>query len=385
MTSPTALRVSDLETPALVIDLDIMERNLGKLADYSKKHGLRVRPHTKTHKIPALARKQLDLGAAGLTVAKVGEAEVMLAAQPPDLLVAYPIVGSQKMQRLMQVAKKTSLTVSLDSIGVASHLSEAAKAAGAEIGVLAEVDVGMGRVGVAPDQLLPLIQGIARLPGLRFDGIAFYPGQIKSMDEEGEQALQTLARTLEGILNNLRRAGFEPRIVSGGSTPTLFHSHRVPGLNEIRPGTYIFNDRNTFLSGACTLDQCAASIVVTVVSTAKPGQMIVDGGSKTFSSDRPSAGAEVSFGRVVEAPESVFTKMNEEHGYVELDRSARKFTVGDRVRIIPNHVCVAMNLHECVYGIRGDAVEQVWRVEGRENSSRIVARFPFARRKRETS
>jgi len=365
MTSPTALRVSDLETPALVIDLDIMERNLGKLAEYSKKHALRVRPHTKTHKIPALARKQLDLGAAGLTVAKVGEAEVMLAAQPPDLLVAYPIVGSKKMQRLMQVAKKTSITVSLDSISVASHLSEAAQAAGTEIGVLAEVDMGMGRVGVPPEQLLPLVQGIVRLPGLRFDGIAFYPGQIKSMDAEGEQALENLARTLEGILNNLRRAGFEPRIVSGGSTPTLFHSHRVPGLNEIRPGTYIFNDRNTVLSGACTLDECAASIMVTVVSTAKTGQMIVDGGSKTFSSDRPSAGAEVSFGRVMEAPEAVFTKMNEEHGYVELDRSARKFTVGERVRIIPNHVCVAMNLHECVYGIRGDAVEQVWRVEGR--------------------
>jgi D-serine deaminase-like pyridoxal phosphate-dependent protein len=360
------MTISDLETPALLIDLDVMEGNLRRLADYSQKHRLRVRPHTKTHKIPALARKQLDLGAAGLTVAKVGEAEVMLAAQPPELLVAYPIVGRKKLERLMQVAAKTSVTVSLDSLVVARQLSEAANSAGIEIGVLAEVDVGLGRVGVPPGEtLLQLIQQIQQLPGLRFDGIAFYPGQIKSLDEEGEQALKSLAQMLERILDDLRRAGFEARIVSGGSTPTLFHSHRLPGLNEIRPGTYIFNDRNTALSGACSFDECAASVLVTVVSTAKTGQMIIDGGSKTFSSDGPAPPTELSFGRVVDSPDAVFTKMNEEHGFVDLRRAGQKFNVGDRVRIIPNHVCVAMNLHECVYGIRGDSVEQTWRVEGR--------------------
>jgi len=360
------MTISDLETPALLIDLDIMEGNLQKLADYSRKHRLRVRPHTKTHKIPALGRKQLDLGAAGLTVAKVGEAEVMLAAEPPELLVAYPIVGRRKLERLMQVAGKTSVTVSLDSAAVALQLSEAAQAAGIEIGVLAEVDVGLGRVGVPPgDTLLQLVQQIQRLPGLRLEGIAFYPGQIKSLDEQGEQALQSLAQMLERILDDLRKAGFEARIVSGGSTPTLFHSHRLPGLNEIRPGTYIFNDRNTALSGACTFEECAATVMVTVVSTAKPGQMIIDGGSKTFSSDQAAAGTEASFGRIVDSPDAVFTKMNEEHGFVDLRRAGQKFTVGDRVRIIPNHVCVAMNLHERVYGIRGDTVEQTWRVDGR--------------------
>ena len=203
------------------------------------------------------------------------------------------------------------------------------------------------------------------MPGLRFNGIAFYPGQIRSMDEEGEQSLKNLAQTLEGILDALRKSGVQARIVSGGSTPTLFHSHRLPGLNEIRPGTYIFNDRNTTLVGACTFEECAASVMVTVVSTAKTGQMIVDGGSKTFSSDGPAAGAPVSFGRLIDAPDAVFTKMNEEHGYVDLRRAGQKFNVGDRVRIIPNHVCVAMNLHEHVYGIRGNTVEHTWKVEGR--------------------
>jgi D-serine deaminase-like pyridoxal phosphate-dependent protein len=156
--------------------------------------------------------------------------------------VAYPIVGPKKLERLMQVARKTSVTISLDSSIVARQLSDAVSAAGIEIGVLAEVDVGLGRVGVPPgDALVQLIREIKRLPGLRYDGIAFYPGQIKSLDEEGERALQSLAQLLERMLDELRRAGFEARIVSGGSTPTLFHSHCLPGLNEIRPGTYIFN------------------------------------------------------------------------------------------------------------------------------------------------
>ena len=361
-----AIPISELETPALLIDLDIMQANLRKLADYSRKHSLRVRPHTKTHKIPALARKQLDLGAAGLTVAKVGEAEVMLESESPNLLVAYPVVGSKKLERLVEVARHTSVTVSLDSLPVAVELSNAAKAGGVVFGVLAEVDVGLGRVGVPPgNELVQLIRGIERLAGLRFEGIAFYPGQIKSMDAEGERALASLAELMERLLADLRHEGIETRVVSGGSTPTLFQSHRLPGLNEIRPGTYIFNDRNTALSGACTLEECAASIMVTVVSTSVPHQMIVDGGSKTFSSDRPSAGSEVSFGRVLEAPDAVFTKMNEEHGFIDLHHAARNFSVGDRVQIIPNHICVAMNLHECVYGVRGGVVEQVWRVAGR--------------------
>lgn len=359
------MRVTDLDTPALIIDLDIMDRNLRTVSDYAASHRLRLRPHTKTHKIPALGKKQIELGATGLTVAKVGEAEVMLNADPPEVLVAYPVIGRQKLDRLMHVASKTNVSVSLDSLEAARQLSDAAAIARTEIGVLAEVDVGLGRVGVAPAELLGLVRSIASLPCLRFDGIAFYPGHIKFMDEAGEHALQQLAQTLEGILRELKQAGFEARIVSGGSTPALFHSHRIEGLNEIRPGTYIFNDRNTVLSGTCSLEDCAASILATVVSTAKNDQMIIDGGSKTFSSDLPISSSAAGFGHVVEAPQATFTRMNEEHGYVDISGAGRKFHVGDRVSVIPNHICVAMNLHERVYGVRAGEVEQVWRVEGR--------------------
>jgi D-serine deaminase-like pyridoxal phosphate-dependent protein len=360
------MRITDLETPALLIDLDIMERNLCRVAAYAREHNLRLRPHTKTHKIPSLGKRQIELGAAGLTVAKVGEAEVTLRSGTPDLLVAYPVIGERKLWRLMAVARETRVTVALDSAVAAQQLSAAAQAAGLEIGVLAEADVGLGRVGVAPGgELVRLAQDILRLPALRFEGIAFYPGHIKLLDEEGLAALARLSEVVSAMLEDLHAAGIEARVVSGGSTPALFHSHHVAGLNEIRPGTYIFNDKNTVVSGACTYQDCAASILATVVSTAKKGQMIVDGGSKTFSSDRLSPSPEVSFGHIVEAPEAVFTKMNEEHGYIELRAANRAFAVGDRVRIIPNHVCTAMNLHETVYGIRGDQVEQVWQVEGR--------------------
>ncbi|HKA02117.1 MAG TPA: alanine racemase, partial [Candidatus Solibacter sp.] len=275
------MHVSEIDTPALVVDLDIMERNLARVADYSREHNLRLRPHTKTHKSVRLAKRQIELGAAGLTVAKVGEAEIMLGAQPDDVLVAFPIIGRAKLARLMEVARRTRVTVALDNALAAQALSDAARAAQVEVGVLAEMDVGLGRVGVAPGEVLQLAQTMEKLPHLRFEGITFYAGHIKSVDESGLEAVARVSEMVRGVLDQFRTAGIEPRIVSGGSTPTLFHSHEFDGLTEIRPGTYVFNDVNTVLSGGCVMEDCAASILATVVSTARPGHMIIDGGSKT--------------------------------------------------------------------------------------------------------
>jgi D-serine deaminase-like pyridoxal phosphate-dependent protein len=359
------LRVSEIDTPALVVDLDVMDRNLQRVACYARDHGLRLRPHTKTHKSVLLGRLQLAAGAAGLTVAKVSEAEVMLGAEPGDLLIAYPIIGQAKLSRLTEVGRQTRVTVAVDSAFAARQISAAARAAQVEIGILAEVDVGLGRVGVAPEDLVQLVRTIENLPHLRFEGITFYPGHIKELDDAGRDALASLNNLLGEILADLSAAGIEPKIVSGGSTPTLFHSHEVAGLNEIRPGTYVFNDMNTVRSNACTLEDCAATIHTTVVSTARPGHMIIDGGSKTFSSDRLSTSAELTFGYLMEAPGARFHKMNEEHGYVDLTQAGVEFQPGDRVRVIPNHICVAVNLHEQIYGVRGDTVEQIWRVDAR--------------------
>jgi D-serine deaminase-like pyridoxal phosphate-dependent protein len=357
--------ISSIDTPALVVDLDIMERNLARVADYCGEHGLRLRPHTKTHKSTRIARRQLASGAAGLTVAKVSEAEVMLGAEPPDMLVAFPVIGRPKLDRLMEVARRTRVTVALDSIEAARQLSAAAHAAQVEVGVLVEVDAGLGRVGVGPQEALPLAQCIQQLPGLSLQGLTFYPGHIKNLDDDGRAALAEVGRLLAALTGEFRHAGVPVHIVSGGSTPTLFLSHTIPGLTEIRPGTYVFNDLNTVRSGGCAMEDCAAYILATVVSTARPGQIIVDGGSKTFSSDRPVTAGDVTFGHVLEAPQARFHKMNEEHGFIDVARAGRSFAVGDRVRIIPNHICVAVNLHERVYGVRAGRVEEVWEVEAR--------------------
>src|SRR6266849_5227379 len=201
------MHISELDTPALLIDLDILERNLARVADYTKANQLRLRPHTKTHKVPAVGKRQLDSGAMGLTVAKVGEAEVMLGSGTPDLLVAYPVIGRTKLERLAEVARKTRVTVALDSAFAARQLSEAARQAQVSFGVLAEVDAGLGRVGVNPgEELLQLAQAIERLPRLTFEGITFYPGHIRMLGEDGpEEALRQLERTVRSILEDFRK------------------------------------------------------------------------------------------------------------------------------------------------------------------------------------
>ncbi|MFN0100799.1 MAG: alanine racemase [Bryobacteraceae bacterium] len=351
------MHIHDLDTPALVVDLNIMERNLSRMADYAREHSLRLRPHTKTHKIPGLGARQLAHGAAGLTVAKVSEAEVMLGSGVEDLLIAYPIFGPEKMRRLVEVAKRTRITVSVDSMEAARPISEAAVSAGISIDVLAEVDAGLHRVGVQPELFVGLLKELALLKGIAIRGMAFYPGHIKNHDAA---ALASLSSLIQSLTVEAAAAGFEMPIVSGGSTPTMWHSHEVAGMNEIRPGTYIFNDRNTIISGACTWDDCAATIIATVVSISVPGQFVIDGGSKTFSSDKAAADG---FGVFADAPDALLEKMNEEHGYVKQAGHNRR--VGERVRVLPNHICVAVNLHEKIYGINGEEVVEIWTVDGR--------------------
>lgn len=359
------MHLNELDTPALVIDVDTMERNLNRAAGYARQYGLRLRPHTKTHKIPALGKRQIELGAAGLSVAKTTEGEVMLASGTRDLLIAYPVLGEAKLARLVQLARQVQVTVALDDLSVAQGIGAAAARAGVEIGILVESDVGLHRMGTAPGpDLLALIQAIQKLPGLRWRGVAFYPGHIKNHASEGELALARLRTQVPEMMAGLTRAGAEPEIVSGGSTPLMWDSHTIPGMNEIRPGTYIFNDRNTLLGGACSRADCAATMLCTVVSV-QGDRMMIDGGSKTFSSDRSSADGDTLFGEIEGDGGARFHRMNEEHGYVDLSRAERNYRPGDRVRVLMNHVCTAMNLHERVWAVRGNEAIEPWIVAGR--------------------
>lgn len=358
--------ISELDTPALVVDIDVMERNIAAMAEYCRRHKLHLRPHTKTHKIPELARMQVESGASGITVAKLGEAEVMIDAGLTDLLIAYPIVGPAKTQRLADLAERASLMVSLDSEEAARGISAAMAERGTSVGILVELDVGFGRCGLADEaRVLQLAQAVSALPGLDFRGLMFFPGHFGVAPEERSVLRRQVNAFLDRCLDTFERAGLPIRVVSGGSTPSRYESDRFHGVNEVRPGTYIFNDRNTVGVSAASLDDCALSVLVTVVSTSVTDHAVIDGGSKTFSSDRYQAEHCRGFGLIKQDHAAEIERFSEEHGHINLSQSNRKYTVGERLMVIPNHVCSTVNMHDEIYGVRGERVETVWRVAAR--------------------
>lgn len=360
------MHVNQLPTPALVIDLDVLERNLNRMAQYCREHGLGLRPHTKTHKTLEVARMQLERGAAGLTVAKVGEAEVMAAAEPEEMLVAYPIYGAEKLRRLSAVAKKVRILLSLDSETTARELSAAASAQGAAFGVLVEFDAGLHRCGLPPGpECVQLAQTISTLPGLKFRGLMTYPGNIWGAVADRQESAKSVAGAVRRVLAAFEEARLPVEIVSAGSTPSALLSHEIPGVTEIRPGTYVYNDLNTYYQGLCALDDCAARVVATVVSTAVPGRAMIDAGSKTLSSDLLGSGPKEGYGMIVEAPEAKLFKLNEEHGHLDLSNARRALQVGEVVTVIPNHVCTCVNMHDEIFLARNQEVTGSWRVAAR--------------------
>jgi D-serine deaminase-like pyridoxal phosphate-dependent protein len=361
-----------LDTPAAVVDLDRVDANLRRVADYCRRHGLGWRPHAKTHKTPELAAMQVAAGAVGVTVATLREAEVMAAAVP-DLLLAYPPLGEAKRQRLRDLlAVGAPVTVGLDSPEALEVVASAAREAGTEAGVLIELDVGMGRVGQGgADEAVALAQRAAAKDGVVYRGVMFYPGQIRAVRGEDDPALDEVAARLEHFVAALTATGLAPRVVSGGSTPTLWQSHRIPSLTEVRPGTNIFNDRATAAVGACSWEECAYSVLATVVSTAVPGQAVVDAGSKALAREE-LRGDGSGYGALLDRPAVTVRALSEEHGILDLGGTAWRPRVGERVQVVPNHVCVSVNLQERLWGVRGGGVVAEWEVLGRGRG-----RFPL--------
>lgn len=356
--------LEDLETPVPLVDLDRLERNLDRMAAYAARHDVSLRPHTKTHKSPGIAVEQLNRGAVGLTCATLLEAEVM-SPVCDDLLLAYPPVGTRKLQRLMSLPEGVRITVALDSVESAEQLARAAAERGRPVGVYVELDLGMHRTGLsATDEVLKLARVVAAQPSLAYRGIAFYPGHIRAGGAVQQEQLKQLGDDLHAAIQMLDKADLTPEAVSGGSTPTAWNSHMIAGLTEIRPGTYVYNDRITAHAGACDWNDCAVTVLATVVSTAVPGQVVVDAGSKALGRE-PPAGEHDGFGALLDRPEVTVAKLSEEHGILALGGTGWRPRVGDKVRIVPNHVCVAVHLHEVMYGLRGNRVETSWPVAAR--------------------
>jgi D-serine deaminase-like pyridoxal phosphate-dependent protein len=356
----------EFSTPALTVDLDTLERNVVRMAAYCREHGLGLRPHTKTHKTPEVARMQLEGGACGLTVAKVGEAEVMAAATNAEILVAFPIFGWENLRRLASLARVRNVLISLDGEDTAREVSRATVAQESAIGVLVEFDVGLRRCGLQSSAAcVELATKVREMPRLQFRGVMFYSGNVWGGEEERKQITAEVSERVDSVLRAFTDARIPVGIVSGGSTPGAFLSHQMRGLTEVRPGTYVYNDLNTYYQGVCTLEDCAARVVTTVVSTAVPGRAMIDAGSKALSSDLLSSGPREGYGYVVEAPDAKLFKLNEEHGYLDTSASHHTFDVGEVLTVIPNHVCTCVNMHDEVFTIRNGEIAGSWRVAAR--------------------
>lgn len=367
--------LENLETPAALVELKRVEANLQRVDAYAQQHGLRWRPHTKTHKVPELAALQLQAGASGVTVATPHEAEVMAAAAS-DVFLAYPPVGAARLERLMRLPSRVRLSVGLDSREALAGLSAAARKAGRTVGVLVELDLGMRRVGVQlPSDAIALARAIAMTEAVEYRGITFYPGHVRSPVGQQGSAVSELSARLAEFIEQLSEAGLRPQSVSGGSTPTLWRSHEVAGLTEIRPGINIFNDRNTAALGACTWDECAYSVLATVVSTAVPGQAVIDAGAKALAKEEGLA-PEGGYGALLDRPDIVVRSLSEEHGLLDLSGTEWRPRVGDRVRVVPNHVCASVNLHERLWAVHEGTVQEAWAVTGRGWGSGPIIAMP---------
>ncbi len=352
-----------LETPHAVVDLTRVRANIERVQSYTAFHGLALRPHTKTHKDDAIGALQVAAGARGLTVATAREAEVMARATN-RLLVAYPPVDPARIARLLALPTEIEVSVALDSSAALTRLQAPARDAGRTIEVLVELDLGGKRTGISdPEQLVELAR-LAQERGTRFSGVLFHPGDVHqpvvdpakpTARDAASNVPSQLARIrseLARFLAALERSGIACPIVSGGNTPTLFQSHLVPELTEIRPGTYVYGDRDIASQGVAPWSACAYSVLATVISTAVRGQVVIDAGTKSLARE-PLSGLP-GLGALLDRPEVIITRLSEEHGILDVAASSWRPLVGDRVRVVPNHVCVSVHLQDRVCFVDGE-------------------------------
>ena len=345
--------VRDLDSPAVTVDLDIMEANIRRLQEQMNRLGLANRPHIKTHKIPALGKLQMQAGAVGITCQKLGEVEVFTeAGVADDVLLTFNILGWTKTERLMALSRRLKrLAVVFDNEVVARGLSEAAKRAQVEVPFLIECDTGFGRNGVqTPEAAFDLARLAMKLPNMRFDGIMTFPNK--------EPTAAFFSRALELF----RNAGIAVPVVSGGGTPATLTLKDFPMLTEHRAGTYLYNDAMMVHSKAATWEQCAMRVRATVVSRPTDGRAIIDAGTKVLTSDQYYV---QGFGHVMEYPDAAVSALSEEHGTLDLSKSREKPAVGDIVHVVPNHCCVVSNMVDTVYGVRVGTIEETWKVAAR--------------------
>lgn len=358
----------ELSTPYPWLDMNVVERNIRNMTQLLARAGVSHRPHIKTHKSVELAKLQLELGAKGITCAKLSEAAVMADAGIRDILVAYPLVGRDKMRRLGELMSVANVKVTSDNMVNAVQLSELGERLGRDIEVLIEIGAQNRRGGLPVTAELPAFaEKLRHLPRLRIKGIITYVGLRPGLSEPGqlEQLAIEEAYLMEESKRTLANAGFPVEVVSAGSSATSLFASRHGCITESRAGSYIFNDMNAVYLGAADLKDCALKIRTTVVSIPEAGLATIDAGSKTLSSDtKPGQG----YGYVVSCPKLELYKLNEEHGYLKYPAQHVKLEIGQELDIIPNHACVIGNLHDYYFAFRDGTFRRMIRVDARGKS-----------------
>ncbi|MGI5238336.1 alanine racemase [Dactylosporangium sp. CA-139066] len=361
----------ELPTPALVVDVDRLERNIARMAGAFAAAGVALRPHAKTSKCLEVVRRQLTAGAGGMTCSTPAEVAWLRAAGVADLLWAHAPVGPAKVAFVVAAASDGGgLTVALDSLEAARPLSHAAAAAGVTVPFVLEVNTGHARLGVDPERVMSTAAALSALPGLRLRGLLTHEGHLATMPDRPslEAAGRAAGDLLAALAAQLRAAGHAIDIVSVGSTPGATSAPFAPGVTEGRPGTYVYYDANQIRLGSCTIDDCALTVLARVVSVQRPGRPIIDAGIKAMSSDTIAAAGSV--GLVchpdnARRPGVTFADANEEHGFLLDDDGDDRLAVGDVVRLVPNHACGTTNMWSHLYAVRGDEVLDRWEISAR--------------------
>lgn len=355
--------VQDIDTPVLLLNLDVMEQNIASMAAAFRQLPAKLRPHAKTHKTPIIAHKQLAAGAIGITCAKLGEAEVMVAGGIRDVLIANEIVGKQKIARLIALAHHANLMAAVDDPRNIEDLSQAARAAHTSIRVLVEVDVGQRRCGVQPGEpALTLAQHVTQAPGLTFAGLMGYEGHLVFVPslEERVHRVHTDMQALIDTANFIESRGVPVAIVSAGGTGTAMITGRLPRITEIQAGSYVFMDGRYKTIEGVDFD-CALTLLTTIVSRPRPDRLIIDAGMKTLTH-------EFGLPRFKGREDLELLSLSEEHGTVKLHDPSVTLKPGDKLEIIPSHGDTTLNIHDYYYGIRNDRVETVWPIAARGKS-----------------
>jgi len=366
--------ISSLRTPAVLIDRGRALRNLDRMQAEANTRGVRLRPHTKTHKSPLMAQWQLDRGAVGICCAKLGEAEVFTDAGFKDIRLPYPLNPSNA-DRVIALLERTNLSFIVDHLAVAQQWSDAMTRAGRQVDILVKIDVGFHRCGIDPDtrETLPFIKHVAQLPGLRFKGLLSHAGQTYHAHSEDELTRMAMAeaQTMGDLAERCKKSGLPVDEVSAGATPPARLSMQQKAFTEYRPGNYVYFDRTQVALGAASHDDCALTVLATVVSKPDKHRIVLDSGSKTLTNDgargftpapghgtvlRLASGQGLS-GEYTIDHDLVIERLSEEHATVRVLSKTTDLEPGDRVRIIPNHSCVVSNLVDCAWLVDGDTAE----------------------------